>query len=107
MKNLLLVFTENFFSQNDLKRFGIEKLLKSYNVCICDFTNYLHPSYYKTYSKKISYFQNRNINLKKILSLEEFTSFLEKQEKGIKIFVLDNLSIENLSSYKCFLKKKI
>ena len=62
--------------------------------------------YYKTYSKKISYFKNRNINLKKILSLEEFTSFLEKQETGMKIFVLDNLSIESLSSYKCFLKKK-
>ena len=106
MKNLLLVFTENFFTQNDLKRFGIEKLLKRYDVCICDFTNYLHPSYYKTYSKKISYFKNRNINLKKILSLEEFTSFLEKQETGMKIFVLDNLSIESLSSYKCFLKKK-
>ena len=95
----IVILVESPFSQRDFDRFGIEILKRNFKVFICDFTEWLHPEFYRIHEKT----ETSNEEIFHIHSKNEFQNFLYRINYEVKI------AIDQLSSHRnaFWVRKKI
>jgi hypothetical protein len=79
--NHVLILTEAPFTSRDYDRFGVELLLKNFQVSVLDCTSWLKPEYWTKYSK-IAY---RWAGYKEVRDLDSFVTSLETSANAIAI----------------------